>query len=356
MIYNRLIDSFKDNFAKWSCVYPDLDAAVGAALGLVVGGVGGGVAGGLLGALGGGLIGGLVGAGAGWVYGELHEVFECPGGGAAGMTRQELPHLIKDFLDKGVPVPIGLIYDRDIANIGSSHQVVAYGYAVVGGQTLIYVYDNRIHDQECMLTIDTEKAGKVVETLKDGSQLPGGNDGNWEGLLVEDGYQAQSPSYGQDIGVASPQALTLSGKPVILVPATPDRGSLARVSNGPAGAPGGAVPIIIAAQQPEPLGQHLADSFTVQNFGEYQAHYQSLGVEIDPPEGAPSDNNAPAAGPDNVLAPGQALEITIDVAQFGDTPGFYYLKAGYNSVPTQDAGGPSYWLTLFYPAASVTLT
>jgi hypothetical protein len=57
MIFNRLIDSFKDNFDKWSCVYPDLDAAVGAALGLVYGG---------------GLIGGLVGAVDGWVYGELH--------------------------------------------------------------------------------------------------------------------------------------------------------------------------------------------------------------------------------------------------------------------------------------------
>src|SRR5216684_1849344 len=38
MIFSRLIDSFADNFGKWSCVYPALDAAVGAALGLVVGG------------------------------------------------------------------------------------------------------------------------------------------------------------------------------------------------------------------------------------------------------------------------------------------------------------------------------
>src|SRR5713101_5569337 len=39
MIFSRLIDSFADNFGKWSCVYPALDAAVGAALGLVVGGL-----------------------------------------------------------------------------------------------------------------------------------------------------------------------------------------------------------------------------------------------------------------------------------------------------------------------------
>jgi hypothetical protein len=127
----------------------------------------------------------------------LHEVFDCPGG-ASGMTKQELPHLIMDFLDQGIPAPIGLIYDRDILNIGHSHQVVAYGYAVVGSQIQIYVYDNHIHDQECMLTIDTEKYGKFMETLTDGNHLPGGNNGNWEGLLVEDGYASQAPSYGQD--------------------------------------------------------------------------------------------------------------------------------------------------------------
>jgi hypothetical protein len=43
------------------------------------------------------------------------------------------------------------------------------------------------------------------------------------------------------------------------------------------------VPIVIAARQPEPPGQHLTDGFTVQNAGEFPAHYQSLGIEIDPP-------------------------------------------------------------------------
>ena len=363
MIHSRLADSFLDNFGKWSCIYPDLDAAIGAALGLVVGGTAGaleGLVGGpggvLLGALGDGAIGLFLGAGGGWIFGELHEAFECPGGGASGMTRQELPHLITDFLDQGIPVPIGLIYDRHFLNIGESHQVVAYGYAVVGNQTRIYVYDNRIHDQECMLTIDTEKYGKFTETLTDGRALPGGNNGNWEGLLVEDGYQTQSPSYGQDIGIASPQALTLSGKPVIMVPATPDRRSRERASGAPAGPPERAVAIFIVAQQPEPPGQHLTDSFTVQNFGEYPAHYQSLGIEIDPPEGAPGNYPPTAAGTDNLLAPGQTMPMTVDVNPFGDAAGVYTVKAGYNSVPTPAAGGRSYWLTLFYPSASVTVT
>jgi hypothetical protein len=363
MIYNRLLDSFKDNFTKWSCIYPDLDAAVAAAFGLVVGDDVGGIIGAIGGiggfvgeivsALGGGLIGGLLGTADGWVYGELHEAFECPGGGASGMTRQELPHLIMDFLDKEIPAPIGLIYDRDILDIGHSHQVVAYGYAVVGRQMQIYIYDNRFHDQECMLTIDTEKYGKFVETFTDSSPLPE-NEGNWEGLLVSDGYQAQSPAYGLDICIASPQALTLSGKPVILLPAAASGATRARARGNPAGAPESSVPILIVALQPEPPGQHLTDSFTVQNFGEFQAHYQSLGIEIDTPQGTSSVYDAAAPGTDNLLAPGQTLPVTVDVNPFGDGPGVYTIKAGYNSVPADL--GPSYWLTLLYPSAFVTLT
>ena len=272
------------------------------------------------------------------------------------MTRQELPHLIMDFLDKGIPAPIGLIYDRDISNIGQSHQVVAYGYAVVGSQIQIYVYDNRLHDLECMLTIDTEKYGKFVETLKDGSPLPEDRHGNWEGLLVSDGYQTQAPSYGQDISIASPQALTLSGKPVILVAATASRGIRARASGNPAGAPEGAVPILIVARHPEQPGQHLTDSFTVQNSGEYRAHYQSLGIEIDPPEGASGDYPAPAPLDRNHLDPGQTLPVTIEVNPFGNAPGVYTITAGYNTDPPLDTEVPSYWLTLFYPSALVTVT
>jgi hypothetical protein len=50
------------------------------------------------------------------------------------------------------------------------------------------------------------------------------------------------------------------------------------------------------------------------------------------------------------------VPVTIDVNPFGTAPGLYTLKAGCNSVPTQDAGGPSHWLTLFYSSAVVTVT
>jgi hypothetical protein len=113
------------------------------------------------------------------------------------------------------------------------------------------------------------------------------------------------------------------------------------------------MPVVMAAQQQQLAGRQLADTLTVQNFGEYLAHYQSRGIEIDAPDGA-SVYNATAAGPDNLLAPGQTLAVTIDVYKFGDVPGAYALRAGYNSVPLNAES--LNWLTLFFPAASVTVT
>src|SRR4029077_5805793 len=138
-----------------------------------------------------------------------------------------------------------------------------------------------------------ENPGRILETLADGSALPKGNIGNWEGLLVSDGYQSQVPSYGQDIGIAAPQALKLSG-PIVMAPIAAGPGILARIKGGSTGASpgGGAVPIAIGPQQQQLAGHKLVDSFTVQNFGEYQAHYQSLGIEIDAPNGGVSFHDA----------------------------------------------------------------
>jgi len=57
-------------------------------------------------------------------------------------------------------------------------------------------------------------------------------------------------------------------------------------SAGHGGRGGTIVPLVIAAPPRLPFGQRLDDTFTVQNFGEFPAHYQSLGIEIDDPSGA----------------------------------------------------------------------
>jgi hypothetical protein len=352
MIFNRLIDSFGDNFGKWSCVYPDLDAAVGAALGIVV--------------TAGGILGGLLGAVEGWIYGELREAFECPGGGAPGMTRTELPRLIGDFLDNGTPVPLGLIDDRDIFHIGESHQVVAYGYAIAGPQTFIYVYDNRLHDTVCILAVDTEDPQKITETMWDSvTPLGGGNNGTWEGLMVEDGYQSQKPTYGQDIAVSSPQVVQMTG-PVINAPVSADPVIMAKIWGGaPPAPPAGSTLLIFNPQPTQAPGAQLTDSFSVKNIGEYQAHYESLGIEIDAPGGAVSFAPPPpgAAAPDNILTAGQIQIVQLTVANFGETIGTYAVRAGYNSTPA----GPDYdspegtdpgsrWLTLFWPPTLVPVS
>jgi hypothetical protein len=353
MIFNRLIDSFGDNFGKWSCIYPDLDAAVGAALGIVVSG--------------GGILGGLLGAVGGWVYGELHETFSCPGGGATGMTKKELPRLIGDFLDNGTPVPLGLVYDRDIAHIGDSHQVVAYGYAIVGPQTFIYVYDNRVHDTVCALAVDTEDPQKITQYLGDlattlVSATPD-NNGTWAGLLVEDGYQSQKPTYGQDIAISSPQVLQMTG-PITNAPVSADPVILAKIWGGTPPAPPVGATLLTFSPKPQQLaGNQLTDSFIVQNIGEYPAHYQILGIEIDAPGGAQSFAKQTAADADNILAPGQTQTVEVTAANFGETRGTYAVRVGYNSVPAPaDAASTNWppvgsrWLPLFWPPTLVPVT
>ena len=63
---------------------------------------------------------------------------------------------------------------------------------------------------------------------------------------------------------------------------------------------------------------------------------------------------ASASAADNVLAPGNTIPVTIQVSPFGDTPGFYYLKAGYNSAPLN--GEPSYWLLPLALPTSLTVS
>jgi hypothetical protein len=276
------------------------------------------------------------------------------------MTRQELPNLTRNFLDKGIPVPIGLIFDEDILNIGQSHQVVAYGYSMNGTTMTINIYDNRIHDTECVLRIpDISNPGEIGEFAIDPSTgemlpLPNNNNDKWAGLLVEDGYRPQWPSYGPDISIASPQSLQLSG-PVATAPVSVSAGSTtAKMASRPRPGAPGARPnqIVMVAQQEQAMGDLLVDTYSVQNYGEFPAHYSSLGIEIDAPDGSQSFAPPPAPPTDNELAPGDTIGVTINVASFGSAPGNYALIAGFNSVRIN---GPGAWFRILYPPASVSV-
>jgi hypothetical protein len=122
--------------------------------------------------------------------------------------------------------------------------------------------------------------------------------------------------------------------------------------------PDGYVPLVFVPQMPDrplPRGQRLIDTFYVQNFGEFPAHYQSLGADVEDPYFRHRVYDSAATEADNVLAPGDSAEAVIEVFPFGDGAGVYFAKAGFKSVPASD-GEDSYWLTLLWPPVSLTLT
>lgn len=91
----------------------------------------------------------------------------------------EIPKL-RSQIDAGIPVAMGLIVagpeDYALTKIGDNHQVIAYGYDVVGSTITIYIYDNNYPDQEKTLTTDLSDMGSYV-THTNGSQ--------WRGIFVE---------------------------------------------------------------------------------------------------------------------------------------------------------------------------
>ena len=113
----------------------------------------------------------------------------------------------------------------------------------------------------------------------------------------------------------------------------------------------------MVAQQQQAMGDALIDAFSVQNYGEFPAHYASLGVEIFAPDGSQSFAQAPAAASDNQIAPGDTVEVTINVPSFGSVPGNYELIAGFNSVglDIENNAVPGAWNQILYPPASLTV-
>jgi hypothetical protein len=63
------------------------------------------------------------------------------------MVRQEWPN-VKTKLDFGQPCPLGLIcvVSNDLKRLGENHQVLAYGYDLVGNDLTLFIYDPNYHD------------------------------------------------------------------------------------------------------------------------------------------------------------------------------------------------------------------
>lgn len=65
------------------------------------------------------------------------------------MVRQEWPR-IKMKLDAGEPCPLGLVCVKttDIKRLGENHQVLTYGYDLVGDELTLFIYDPNLHDRD----------------------------------------------------------------------------------------------------------------------------------------------------------------------------------------------------------------
>jgi len=115
--------------------------------------------------------------------------------GVTRWTREDQLPRLRGFLDRGQPVPLGLVGARDLRDVGDgNHQVVAYGYDLDQGTrtTRVQIYDNNTHDQEVVLTADPSSPHIHASNRR----TP------WRGLFVQ--------SYTR---VAPPPALLSAGAP-----------------------------------------------------------------------------------------------------------------------------------------------
>ncbi len=105
--------------------------------------------------------------------------------GVRRRTREDEFKRLREFIDRGIPVTLGMIIARDLNNLGHNHQVVAYGYDVdtATGALTVHIYDVNWPDMEIALT-----AGKDDAMWSESS--PGKE--QWRGWFVQD-YAARRP-------------------------------------------------------------------------------------------------------------------------------------------------------------------
>jgi hypothetical protein len=105
--------------------------------------------------------------------------------GVRRRTREDEWQKLKQAIDRGTPVTLGLIVARDLSNLGHNHQVVAYGYDTdtAGGNFIVHVYDVNWPAQEITLSAGKDDAA-WLESSPSKEQ--------WRGWFVQD-YVARRP-------------------------------------------------------------------------------------------------------------------------------------------------------------------
>ncbi|MDW8352215.1 MAG: hypothetical protein RML99_09930 [Anaerolineae bacterium] len=99
--------------------------------------------------------------------------------GVTDRTKKEEFKKLREAIDRGVPVPLGLIVARTLNDLGRNHQVVGYGYDY-DSQTqrmTVYIYDVNWPGQEITLTSGKDDPGWLAS---------GPGKEQWRGWFVQD--------------------------------------------------------------------------------------------------------------------------------------------------------------------------
>jgi len=141
--------------------------------------------------------------------------------GITKRTKEEEWKKLKDSIDRGAPVTLGLIIARDLGKLGHNHQVVAYGYDFdeASGKMTVHIYDVNWPNQEITLTSAKGDAGWAESS-------PGKE--QWRGWFVQD-YAPRRPP--PDLGkllpgmasAAAAKAISPAGEAAAATPSTSTR-------------------------------------------------------------------------------------------------------------------------------------
>ena len=195
-----------------------------------------------------------------------HEVNRRTAKGVISQTKEDEWPKLKQHIDAGNPVPIGLLANASgPAALPASHVVVAYGYEENGNDLVVHVYDNNHPD--LMMTLSST-ADNTNPHWNEGPESPDSTE-IWRGFFVEDRYAPEKPSY---LDFALSSGLTCNQ-----------------------------------------LNNALTCSFTVQNVGVHPAHAQFLFISVKDSSGTDSVSPPavdPADPPHLTVAPAETRGFT----------------------------------------------
>jgi hypothetical protein len=107
--------------------------------------------------------------------------------GVARATREEEFPRVKAVLDSGKPCLLGLSQARSLGELGSDHQVVAYGYEADERYSYVLVYDNNYPGTEVRLRFTTDYDPSEREVVASTGQV-------WRGFFAE-AYSPVVPAF-----------------------------------------------------------------------------------------------------------------------------------------------------------------